>query len=117
MSLLGSPVKDKGLAVLPRLMALKSLSLASTDVTDEGMRHVAGLTRLERLDLTNTDVNDKGLEQLKVLTGLTELILDYSGRFTDAGFELAGKSQEPAAAGTAANPGDRQSHADSSRVH
>src|SRR2546422_2304935 len=55
------------------------------------MKHVAGLTGLERLDLSNTDVKDKGLEQIKGLTGLTELVLDYSGRFTDAGFaQLAG---------------------------
>src|SRR5438445_11998828 len=55
------------------------------------MRHLAELTRLERLNLSTSDVGNNGLQQLKGLSGLTELILDYSFRFTDAGFaHLAG---------------------------
>src|SRR5205823_1150532 len=77
LSLLGSPIKDSGLAALPELASLKRLSLATTDITDEGMKYVSGLTTLERLDLTSTDIHDKGIEQLKDMTGLTELILDY----------------------------------------
>ena len=59
--MLGSPVKDDGLAVLPTLPALKRLSLATTDITNDGMKHLSGLTKLERLDLSSTDIGDKGL--------------------------------------------------------
>jgi Leucine-rich repeat (LRR) protein len=86
LTFLGSPVRNDGTAVLPELRSLRKLSLAATDVSDDGLRNVGACTGLERLDLTSTDITDAGLEHLKGLTGITELVLDYSNRYTDKGF-------------------------------
>jgi len=86
LSLLGAPIQDSGLDIIPRLPRLKRLTLAATDITGAALKQVASLPALEYLDVGSTDIDDAGMEHLKSLTSLSELILDYSFRFTDAGF-------------------------------
>ena len=67
LSLIGSPVTDRGLAALAGLTSLRRLSLAQTDITDQGLAHLKPLAALRDLDLTGADVGDEGLAHLKDL--------------------------------------------------
>jgi Leucine-rich repeat (LRR) protein len=94
LSLLGAPFRGEGLEVVAAMTGLKRLSLAQTDVTDDALKHLSALTAIEHLDLASTDIGDQGLACLKGLTGVTDLALDHSFRFTDAGFaHLAGMTK------------------------
>ncbi|GBD35700.1 hypothetical protein HRbin36_00814 [bacterium HR36] len=84
--LTGTPISDRGLALLARMRTTQrnnrallgeiwELSLAYTKISDAGLTHLATLTSLRGLDLTRTAVTDAGLAHLAKLTNLRRLIL------------------------------------------
>jgi hypothetical protein len=61
LSLAGTKVTDKGMAMLSELAALESLSLRSTEVTDRGLDALRALIHLKSLNLEESKVTEKGV--------------------------------------------------------
>jgi hypothetical protein len=57
---------DATLVLIARLHELQALSLVDTPVTDKGLYHLGGLHALETLDVRGTQVTVEGLNRLKV---------------------------------------------------
>ncbi|HEV3338879.1 MAG TPA: hypothetical protein VG125_00935 [Pirellulales bacterium] len=61
----GTSAGDDDLALLKRLLRLRTVVLTSTAVTDAGLVHLRGLTSLETIDLRFTAVTEAGVADLR----------------------------------------------------
>ena len=67
-------ITDVGMADLPKLTSLESLSLRNnTTISDAGVKQLAALTSLKELDLSDTQLSDRGLFYLRELTSLKDV--------------------------------------------
>ena len=64
---------------------LERITLAGPWVNDQTLKQVGKLSKLERLCIQYSRVTDEGLRHLNGLPNLTELVMGYNGRITDAG--------------------------------
>lgn len=79
LSLVGSAINDRQLALLGPLSHLESLDLLGTAVTDAGLIHLRQFPRLVNLSLSKTSVTDVGLRHLSELRELRSLQLSDTG--------------------------------------
>lgn len=78
LSLAGTKIDDRQLALLAPLTHLRNLELSDCEITDRGLDELARFKKLEVLDLTNTRVTDAGLTTLKALPRLRALTLQLT---------------------------------------
>jgi hypothetical protein len=84
LTILDSPVGDKGIAALQSLRKVTDVDLSGTKVTGKGLRYLGELSELKRLTLKKCPVADDGLAHLSKLAKLRSLVLDGT-RITDNG--------------------------------
>lgn len=86
LELSGTHITDHGLEQLERSPEVISLNLSQTAITDAGLLHLKTLLKLEKLQLSVTDVSDHGLETLDQLPALRAIDAQLTG-VTAAGAE------------------------------
>jgi hypothetical protein len=85
LSLVGSQVHGKGLAMLPEFPWLTELYLGDTGLNDDDLAHLTRYPRLEKLDLAAMNpIRGPGLVHLKSLTRLNDLDLSNDPITDDA---------------------------------
>ena len=93
LTLTGSQLDDRQLALFAPLSRLTNLDLSRTAITDQGLEQLRRFPDLATLNLSNTAISDAGLEDLKALSKLANLQVSLT-EISDGG--LAALGQLPA---------------------
>ena len=86
LSLTGSQLDDRQLALLASLTRLTSLDLSRTKLTDQGLEQLRRFPEIVSLNLSNTAITDAGIEHLKSMPKLETLQLTLT-EISDRGLE------------------------------